>query len=44
MYGVVHFSRSVQYDALSFHHSTLEQRELLVLQLLSQLSFTIHLM
>lgn len=39
MYGVVQFGHSVQYDALSLHHCTLQQTELLVLQLLGQLSF-----
>lgn len=40
MYGVVQFGHSVQYDALSLHHGTLQQTELLLLQLLGQLAFT----
>lgn len=39
MNGVVHFGHSVQYDALGLHHSTLQQTELLLLQLVGQLSF-----
>ncbi len=40
MNGVVQFGHSVQYDALSLHHGTLQQTELLLLQLLGQLTFT----
>lgn len=38
--GVIQLSHSVQYDPFSLHHSTLEQRELFLLQLLSQVTFT----
>lgn len=40
MNGVVQFGHGVQYDALGLHHSTLQQTELLLLQLVGQLSFT----
>lgn len=40
MYGVIQFSHSIQYDALSLHHCTLQQTELLILQLLGQLTFS----
>lgn len=40
VYGVVQFCDGVQYDALGLHHSTLQQTELLFLQLVGQLSFS----
>lgn len=43
MDGVFQFGCSVQDDALGLHHSALQQRELLLLQLLRQLALAVNL-
>lgn len=43
MYGVVQLGHGVQDDALGLYHGTLQQAELLLLQLLGQLAFTTSL-
>lgn len=40
VYGVVQLGDGIQDDAFSLHHCTLQQAELLLLQLLGQLAFT----
>lgn len=43
VHGVIQFGCSVQDDAFSLHHSALQQRELLLLQLLRQLALAVSL-